>query len=495
MSRPRHAARPRHRSWVERGIIGVNAVACVTCFALVAALTWSNDRVHDIPRIDLGAELTSTAADGGLDDSQAVNVLIVGTDSADGLPDDDPVLIGRDHGVRTDTIMVLRLVPGSQQASLLSLPRDLYVPIAGTRGSSRINAAIQGGPGRLVATITDALDLPIHQYVEVNFAGFRELVSAIGGVPVYFPEPVRDRHSGLSVPEAGCITLDPEQALAYARARAYEVFRNGRWDVDGSGDLGRISRQQDFIRRALHRAFQRGARNPAVVAQLVQAGAGALSLDSELPIEDLVDIGQRFRTFDPDSLVTYELPVTDAVIDGAQVLRLNATRAQPILDVFRGADPDRVAPDNTVVEVQNGTVSSGLAETSAEALRALGFVIPPDNTGDANTTDVEQTTVRYRQGDEAQAALVASALAVDPVIEETDFIIGADVTVVVGADWQGVAPALRPLTPGLVPDVDTTPTSVAPTTTSTTVLGVPTSSTTTTVFGEVPAAPPPGTGC
>jgi LCP family protein required for cell wall assembly len=387
--------------------------------------------------------------------------------------------------------MLLRVEPSSEQASLLSLPRDLYVPIAGTSGSSRINSAIQGGPRQLVATVTDALDLPVHHYVEIDFAGFRDLVAAVGGVPVYFPEPVRDRNSGLSVPDAGCITLDPEQALAYARSRAYEVLRDGRWDVDGSGDLGRISRQQDFIRRALHRAFQRGARNPSVLARLLQEGTRAISLDSALPIEDLVRIGQRFRSFDPDELATYELPVTDAVAGGAQVLRLDTRRAQPILDVFRGADPGQVAVDNTVVEVLNGTTTAGLAGDVAAALRALGFVVPPDNAGDADSTDVAQTTVRYRAGGEAQAALVARALAIDPVVEEVRTLVGADVSLVVGADWEGVAGELRPLTPGLV-EVPA-PSPDATTSTTTTVAGAA-SSTTTSVFGEVPTAPP-GTGC
>lgn len=484
----RHAAAPRHRTWEQRSVIALNAVACVTCFALVAALSWSNQRVRDIPRIDLSTELSEPVLDESSSE-QAQNVLIVGTDSADGLPDDDPVRIGRDNGVRTDTIMLLRVDPSSGQASLLSLPRDLYVPIAGTRGSSRINSAIQGGPGRLVATVTDALDLPVHHYLEVDFAGFRDLVDAIGGVPVYFPEPVRDRRSGLAVPTAGCITLDAEQALAYARSRAYEVFRDGRWDVDGTGDLGRISRQQDFIRRALHRAFQRGARNPAVLAGLVEAGAGALSLDSELRIADLVTIGQRFRTFDPEELVTLELPVFDAVVDGAAVLRIENTRAQPILDVFRGADPGVVAPDNTVIQVLNGSTTSGLAEQAATDLRALGFVVPPDNTGEANTTDLEVTTVQFLEDAEPRAALLASALAVDPLVEETDFIVGADVALLIGADWPGVAAALRAQTPGLI-EVPTT--TVPSRSTTTTAVGVDT--TTTSVFGEVPTATD-GAGC
>jgi polyisoprenyl-teichoic acid--peptidoglycan teichoic acid transferase len=490
---PKHASSATSRAtrtWGQRGILAVNAVACVLCFVVSGVLVWTWHQVRDIPRVDLGDQLAVASANED-DVDQAQNVLIVGTDSADGLPEDDPVRIGRDNGVRTDTIMLLRIEPEGGAATLVSLPRDLYVPISGTRETARINAAIQGGPGRLVATISDALDLPVHHYVEVDFAGFQELVAAIDGIPMYFPEPVRDRHSNLNVTDPGCVTLDPEQALAYARSRAYEVLHDGHWETDGSGDLGRISRQQDFIRRALHRAFERGARNPAVLARLIQNATSAITVDSTLTIAELVRIGQHFRTFDPDELRTLELPVIDDVADGAQVLRLDTERAQPILDVFRGADPTAIAADNTVVAIENGTPTSGLAEDAATALRGLGFVVPPDNTGDAETTEIGQTVIRYHRGDEARAALVASALGADPVMTEVPSVVGADVTVVIGADWPGVGTALRPPTPGLVPDVTTTTTSSRSTTTTTAVPG----STTTTVFGVVPEAAPAGSGC
>jgi LCP family protein required for cell wall assembly len=487
----RRFAASRRRTWGQRAVLAVNALACVACLVIAGVLTWTWQRVKEIPRLELSGELAGaeTAAAGG---GQAQNVLIVGTDSADGLADDDPIRVGRDAGVRTDTVMLLRVDPSSEQAVLLSLPRDLYVPIAGTGGSAKINAALQGGgPARLVATVTDALDLPVHHYVEVNFAGFQDLVRAIGGVPVYFPEPVRDRLSGLEVPEAGCITLDPAQALAFVRSRAYEVRRDGRWQVDGSGDLGRISRQQDFIRRALHRAFERGARNPTVLADLVETGVGALTLDTTLSLGDLSTIALRFRSFDPERLLTYSLPVVDDTVGGAAVLRLDTRGAQPILDVFRGADPSLIAPDNTVVRILNGTTTAGLAEEAAAGLRAIGFVVPPDNTGDAESTQLETTTVRYIEGAGARAALVARALRADPVVEEVRSIVGADVAVVVAGDWAGVAEALRPATPGLVPGADeeaTATTSVASTATT-----LP--STETTRRGEVPGPPPDGRAC
>ena len=172
---------------------------------------------------------------------------------------------------------MLRLDPKDTTARLLSFPRDLWVPIAGTDTKRRINEAFQGnGPAaaqRLIETIKLNFGIPIDHYVQVNFASFKKLVDSIGGVPIYFDEPVRARSSGLNIPYAGCWTLDGTQALAFARARKdYQVFRDGEWQLDPSGDLGRINRQQYFLRVALKRAISKGIRNPATLRRLVDIG-------------------------------------------------------------------------------------------------------------------------------------------------------------------------------------------------------------------------------
>ena len=122
-------------------------------------------------------------------------------DSAANLAADDPARDGRGNvgGLRSDTVMILRVEPGAERASLLSLPRDLWVPLAGG-GNQRINSAIQnGGPSELIDTIEQYFGIPIHHYVQVDFAGFQELVDVVDGVSVYFPAPARDTHSGLDV--------------------------------------------------------------------------------------------------------------------------------------------------------------------------------------------------------------------------------------------------------------------------------------------------------
>jgi LCP family protein required for cell wall assembly len=478
------------RTWGQRLLLATNLLLIVACLATAGALAYAYDKAGQITRVSLGAVLDQPPAAAPGAPRAPENFLLVGTDDATGLDPHDPVLIGRPPGLRSDTIMILRVDPSSERASLLSLPRDLWVRIAGTKGSERINTAIQAGPDALVETIRKDFGIPINHYVEVNFLGFRDLVAAVDGVPVYFPEPVRDRKTGLNIPQAGCAKLDPVQALAYARSRAYEFFSKGRWHVDGTGDLGRISRQQDFMRRVLRRAISRGARNPAVLNQLVNAGIHSVHVDDSLTISDLIDLGNRFRQFNPDTLSMYSVPVSDAVINGANVLRLDDRKAQPVLDIFRGVAQNTDLSSFTV-GVRNGTGASGGATRVADDLRSAGFNVPADGISDADRFDYARTTLFFQPEHREDAELVARYLKVDPVLTQSAYTAQGDVVLVSGADYAGVLDQPRAASPS------TTPTSAAGggSSSSSATSSSTSSSTSTTVIGEVPGPPPPNVNC
>ena len=233
----------------------------VTACLLAAAGVWyAKHRLDNIETIALDAVLTDQGADAAGATSEfpteVENYLIVGSDSRDGASPDDPDYMGivgtENHvGRRSDTIMLLRFDPVTNSAALLSLPRDLYVDIPGSDDPNRINAAYFKGPDVLIKTVTESFGIPVHHYVEVDFQGFKRIVDAIDGVSIWFDAPVRDANTGLRVNETGCVKLDGLQALQYARSRHLETKINGRWREDPTGDLGRISRQQDFIRRAI----------------------------------------------------------------------------------------------------------------------------------------------------------------------------------------------------------------------------------------------------
>ena len=228
---------------------------------------------------------------------EAANYLLVGTDSREGLDPNDPDAGGflGDTGCDcTDTIMVLRVDPKEKQAYLLSFPRDLYLPIAGTGDTARINTAHAHGEQTLIDTITENFNIPIHHYVEIDFVGFEQLVDAVGGVPLWFDAPVRDRHTGLDVQQSGCVELNGEQARKFVRSRYLEYQdEDGDWDSDPTADLGRITRQQVFVRRAVAKAVSQGLSNPITLNDLVSAGVANVSLDEHLDAGDL--LGHRRR--------------------------------------------------------------------------------------------------------------------------------------------------------------------------------------------------------
>jgi LCP family protein required for cell wall assembly len=294
-----------------------------------------------------------------------MNILLVGIDDGMGLAEGDPVLRGRSKSLNTDTIMILRVEPKTQQASLLSLPRDLWVDIAGG-GQGRINSALAlGGPERLIQTINQDFGIPINHYVMIDFQGFEALVKAIDGVPVYFNFPSRDQATGLFQYETGCQMLSGEQALAFARSRHFEISRDNMktWQEDPTSDFGRVTRQQQFIRAALKKAVAQGVRNPFVLKQFLEIAQKNVTLDTEFKIQDLVDLGSQFRTFDPDSLVSFTPVATGTFKGAASVLELNVAASQPMFDVFRGLRP--IPSPNEVPDLSFLTTTTTVASTSS----------------------------------------------------------------------------------------------------------------------------------
>jgi polyisoprenyl-teichoic acid--peptidoglycan teichoic acid transferase len=465
------------RTWGQRLVLATCSALVVGLLGAAGALGYTYSKYSRLARVELGSVLAEEVAS---DEPQ--NLLLVGIDSAANLDPDDPVSAGRDAALRSDTMMVLRVDPGTEQAHLLSIPRDLWVPLA-SGGNQRINTAIQiGGAPELIDTIEGYLGIPIHHYAQVDFAAFRELVEVVGGVEVWFDHPTRDRQAGLSVPDPGCVLLDPDQALAYVRARHLQTLVDGRWRTDPTGDLGRMSRQQDFIVRAVRRAISRGARNPVTLDRLIDAALAAVTVDDQWRAEDMAALAGRFRLFDPDRLIRHALPVADASIGGAAVLRLVDDEARPTLDLFRGVDPAQLAPADVRVEVLNGTGRTGHAGEIGDALEAVGFTTV--GVGEAERFGFDQTVVRYVAGSEAAADLVARHLDPTAVLELVDGALGADVVVVTGLDLQGVIDEPAPST------TPTTPTTQVPGSTSSTAA----TPTTTTVIGEVPT-PPEGVSC
>lgn len=304
------------------------AIALLVLLALVLVFIlyglWQYQRME---RIAVGSVL-SPGGGGG------TNYLIVGSDSRDGFDPNDPnaaAILGDgtadDPSQRSDTMLVLRVTDDG--ALMLSIPRDLWVTRAdGSQG--RINAAYRDGPSALIQTV-QGLGVPVHHYVEVDFVTFAGLVDAVGGVTLEIPHPARDEHSGLNLPEAGPVTLDGPQALAYVRSRRYTELIDGSWRTDPTGDLGRVQRQQHFLRSVMREVGS--TRNPIELLRVSGALAGGLRVDDKMGLFDSLRLARRMQGFEP---VSVELPVYGyRTSGGASVLGLVQPQADEVLAGFR----------------------------------------------------------------------------------------------------------------------------------------------------------------
>jgi LCP family protein required for cell wall assembly len=308
-------------------------VAAIGAGGAAGVLRAADQRTADIERIDGLSSVLDTPDDNVA--YPAENYLLVGSDTREGLDASSPdqgAIGGADAvtGRRSDTIMVLRQERNGA-ASLMSLPRDLWVEIAGTGESQRINSAYNAGPERLAATVQQSLGIPIHHYVEVDFDGFKQIVDDIGGVEVCVWNMARDTHSGL-VLNPGCQTLDGVMALAYARSRYYEEWDGQDWITDPRADLGRIERQQHFIREAVNGALRKMESSPFAAGDTIEAVADAVRVDPGL---DPINAAEVLRKAAASGLRTYSLPVYNDTVGDAAVLRLG-DGADALIAYFRG---------------------------------------------------------------------------------------------------------------------------------------------------------------
>lgn len=436
------------RSWPQRFLITFNCLLIATCVAAASAVGYSYYRFGQIPRLNLGGILADQAP------GQPQNFLLVGSDSRAFVESGDDVEYFGDEGAsggqRADTMILVRVDPQAQTAAMVSFPRDLIVTVAGTGERTRINEAFQGGPSQLIETIQLNFNLPVHHYVQVDFEGFQELVDAVGGVEIYLPAPVRDRDangnnvSGLAIDQTGCVTLDGYQALSYVRSRHYEEFVDGRWQGDPTADVGRVQRQQKFIRRAVSDALAKGLTNPKKLADLIGVAEDNLSFDEELDPRDVLALGRRFQTLEPGAFQQFTLPTRLGNLGARQgVLFLEEDEADDILDVFRGVVPGEevIQPSAVVVRVLNGSGRTGEAAAAREALSTARFNVSGND--DAGSR-FDTTTVRYAPGKRAEAELLAQHLPTAPTLQEDAKLESVDVVLITGSDFTGILNAPAP---------------------------------------------------
>jgi anionic cell wall polymer biosynthesis LytR-Cps2A-Psr (LCP) family protein len=405
--------RSSHR-WRGRLARGMVALAVAIVVVVGGLFGYAEYRYHQISHVTVGG-LTSVAAD------QPMNILMVGNNSRCVLNGQQANAFGscgdnggtQVAGARSDVIMILHLDPATRSGSILSIPRDLVVPVPGFANEMKIDSSLNYGPKALVKTIENDFGISINHYVELNFDSFQGVVSALGGINMYFPDPVYDGMSGLninpaacaapSVPcsrvydpqsghyeahvlQTGCLHLDGFQSLAEVRARHLWYYQSGQWLYDGDGDLSRIRRDHEFIRVLASEVKQRGLGNPITDNSLLSSILPQLTVDSGMGFSTMLSLVERYHVANPNTMQTYTLPVysdpANQYYVSGQGIGSVVFPSQPFdqnaIDAWLGlSEPpaSSVPASGITVQVVNASGSYGLGTTVEQQLQSAGFTV------------------------------------------------------------------------------------------------------------------------
>jgi LCP family protein required for cell wall assembly len=312
--------RPKKKRRVGR-IIAWTSVLLVAL--LIAGATFVYLRAKsifdDIEKVPVAAQLSD-------DTSNGTNYLLVGADNA---TNEDGEAREGIAGARADTIMVLNI--DGDKAKMLSLNRDLWVANPATGENGRLNATYRDGPSNLIQAVTENFGIPINHYIEIDFVSFGGLVDAFGGIDINFAHPAFDLASGLDVKQSGLVHLDGKQALAFVRSRHYAEVIDGEVKLDLTSDLGRVQRQQVFLRAIMKKAG--ASRNPFTLMKAADNMSDGLRIDDTMTMWEAGRFAWDMGKLEPVSIV---LPVTGRTTSGgAAVLDLDQPAADLVLNQFR----------------------------------------------------------------------------------------------------------------------------------------------------------------
>lgn len=251
------------------------------------------------------------------------------------------LLIGADEsGLRADAIILVLLADG-EDPIMVSIPRDLYIENPCTEEYTRVNANLNGcgdsisGPELLSLAVGRFTGVPIDHFALVDFAGFADAVDAVGGIDWCFEYPVRDEKAHLDAP-AGCYTLDGPTALAWARSRRTQVFKDGAWQGTGASDYTRQAHQQDLLFELLGKvaSFQ----SIGSLQRVAETAVRNVVLSESLSVARAVGLAWDYRGVRPAGIATIHLEADPYVTSGgAWVLQPTVSFNELLAEVFPAA--------------------------------------------------------------------------------------------------------------------------------------------------------------
>lgn len=301
---------------------------------------WSlNSKLGDIERFSTDQLDDSDRPDPNK--GEAVNVLLLGSDAGKKIPGehrDTTLAEDVDSGdwpvgkFRSDTLMVVHISANRKNIYVVSIPRDSFVEIyddtGEPTGKNKINAAFsQYGPVGTLSTVEHLTDLRIDHVAIIDWAGFKDLSTAVGGVPVTIPETFYDSKQKITW-EAGRYELEGAKALAYVRTR-HGLLR---------GDFDRIDRQQNFLRSLMQKVLEAGTlTKPRQLSETLSAITDNLTVDDEWENDDIRGLALSLRGTEADKVRFMTVPVagTPTIETYGSIVELDSDQTKDLFSMMR----------------------------------------------------------------------------------------------------------------------------------------------------------------
>jgi LCP family protein required for cell wall assembly len=336
-----------------------------------------------------------------------LNILLLGLDAG-------TIGASEEHNRhRSDTMMVFSIDRDKKDIKVLSIPRDTRVKIPGV-GVEKINAAMAfGGPDLAVKTVKDFLGIPIHNYVVVNYKGFKEIVDALGGVEINIEKPMKydDNAGNLHIDlKPGLQVLNGDKAEQFVRFRHYP-----------GGDLDRVKAQQKFIE-----AVGKTILKPSTLLKLPKIiNTVQENVETDIGPLEIAGLANFARQVGTDNIKTFILPGEGKYISGVSYFIPFQSQMNDMIDqIFFDGGYSKVA-------VLNGNGSSGVASKIARELEQKGFKVV--RVANADSFDYETTTIIYPKEKKDDAEKIARIFTNAEMKEEPQLQAGLT-TVIVGKD-------------------------------------------------------------
>jgi len=317
------ATRRRRPVWAAIVATSGTLVALATVLAIVASsFIGGLARSFDAQSDTIVEAFPSGKRPAVTEDAQ--NILLIGSDSRSSSAE----LSDSTAGGRSDTLMLAHLPADRKTVYLMSIMRDSWVAIPG-HGEAKINAAYSwGGVSLTVQTVEQLLDVRIDHVAEIDFAGFKGMTEALGGVTVQSPKEFTSQGQHFS---AGANRLQGQAALAFVRARS----------PFADADHTRVRNQQAFMRGLLEGVLSRGTiTSPRRIQDFVSATSAHLSVDRELTFRAIVALGWSLRHVRADDLTTFTVPTAGGGVsaDGQSYVDLNDLEVEGLSSALRSDD-------------------------------------------------------------------------------------------------------------------------------------------------------------